>query len=924
MKPNRGLSSAQRIAATLGPAVVVLLVGLLAYTALRQTLDAMDRVARGHQVSILLEHVLTRSADAESAGRGFVQTGDERFLEPYRGVREDVAQAMDSLRALVLESAQQERVVALGPVVEARLSMVERNVALRRAGDPAAAQAAVQSGEGIRAMDAVRSAVEEFHEAQAEVIARRQADLGRRAWWLSLVVVGGSLAAFSLAFLTNLLLTRHVRAQEGLARELEEQNGLLQEQGLELELQTEELQAQAAQLEETAAELEMSNDELQRTQEATLAAEAEKTALLESAGDGIYGMDSEGRCTFISRRAAEMLGYTAEECLGRHMPALIHHHGSEYPEDACPIFRAGRSGDGVRVADEVLWKKDGTPLPVEYASFPLILNGTVRGTVVTFSDITERLRTEDRMRVFAQVLEESRSEIYLLDAQTLRFTQVNRGARENLGYSMEELAQMTALDLKPELTPEQFERMLAPLRAGSEEVVRFETVHRRKDGSLYPVDAHLQLSNARERPLFAAFIVDTTERTRLAEEIERQHELLRIVTDNATSALLMMDTEGRGTFWNPAAERMTGYTAEEAIGRRVHEMVHPMHPDGTAFPIEECLIDQALPAGVEVQGHADIFVRKNGTFFPVLCAAKPIHEDGKPVGTVIEVRDVTEQKQVQEALRAAKEEAEAANRAKMEFLSTMSHELRTPLNAIGGYVDLMELEIHGPVTAAQRNGLERIKRNQHHLLSLINDILHYAKIEAGKVQFEIEDVPVSEILRELEPLAEPQVRAAELEYTCAPADPSLIARGDRERIRQILLNLLTNAAKFTPAAGRVTVSCEGDEQWVRIRISDSGRGIPVEMFQRIFDAFFQLRNDAGRDSSRKGVGLGLAISRDLARGMGGDLTVESSPGQGSTFTLSLPARGWGEDGPDRRAGETRMTGEERRTVGSVPSGSIPA
>jgi PAS domain S-box-containing protein len=923
---TRRLSSAQRLAAVLGPPVVVLLVGLLAYGAVRHTVEGMDRLTRAHRVSALLERVLARSVDAETAVRGFLLTGDERFLQPFEGVREDVAEAMDSLRALVLEPAQQERLAALGPLVETRLALVERRIALGRTGDPAAVRAAVRSGEGQRAMDAIRGAVREIQQAQGVVIAVRQGELHRRAGWLIVVVLGGTAAVFGLAFLTNLLLARHARSQEELARDLEERNALLEEQGLELEMQAEELGAQAVQLEETATELEVSNDELQRAQEATLAAEAEKSALLESAGDGIFGVDLEGRCTFISRRAAELLGYTVGECLGRNMHALIHHHGAdgaEYPEDTCPIFLAGRGGNGARVAGEVLWRKDGAPLPVEYSSFPLVQGGTIRGTVVTFADITERRRAEDRVQVFAQVLEESRNEIYLFDARTLRFTQVNRGARENLGYSMEELAEMTPLDLKPEVTPEQFERLVAPLRHGTEDVSRFRTVHRRKDGSLYPVDVHLQLSAARERPLFVAFVADVTERERLTREIERQHALLRTMTQNATSALLMMDAQGRGTFWNPAAERMTGYSAEEAIGRTLHELVHHTYPDGTPFPIEECPIDRALPSGVEVKGYEDVFIRKDGTFFPVVCAAQPILEDGEPVGTVIEVRDATEEKQAEEALWRAKEAAEEANLAKMQFLSTMSHELRTPLNAIGGYVDLMELAIHGPVTEAQRKSLERIKVNQQHLLSLINDVLHYAKIEAGSVEYEIEDLPVNELLGELEPLIEPQVRTARLEYRCAPGDPSLTARGDWERIRQILLNLITNALKFTPSGGQIAVSCEGDPRWVRIRISDTGRGIPAAMVQKIFDPFFQLRNEQSRDSSRLGVGLGLAISRDLARGMGGELSVESTPGRGSTFTLSLPTGGRGEDDPGRLAGEDRGTPEERRVPGPVAESSLP-
>ena len=240
-----------------------------------------------------------------------------------------------------------------------------------------------------------------------------------------------------------------------------------------------------------------------------------------------------------------------------------------------------------------------------------------------------------------------------------------------------------------------------------------------------------------------------------------------------------------------------------------------------------------------------------------------------------------------EAEREARADAEAASRAKSDFLAKMSHELRTPLNAIAGHTELIEIGVHGPITPAQRDALERVRRNQRHLLGLISDILDFSKIEAGAVRLELVELDVREVLESLEPLVGAQLTAKGVSYTAARGDQPLRVRGDRDRVLQVCLNLVSNALKATTAAGSVHVWAEKLGRRVMIRVRDTGSGIPEERLEDIFSPFVQL----GRtfSSPSQGVGLGLAISRELARAMGGDVTVQSEVGVGSTFTFSLPA-----------------------------------
>lgn len=236
-----------------------------------------------------------------------------------------------------------------------------------------------------------------------------------------------------------------------------------------------------------------------------------------------------------------------------------------------------------------------------------------------------------------------------------------------------------------------------------------------------------------------------------------------------------------------------------------------------------------------------------------------------------------------EKARAA---ADAANRSKAEFLAVMSHELRTPLNSIGGYVDILETGLRGPLTEGQHADLQRIKRSQQHLLGIINDILNFTRLEATEVQYDVIEVPVRALMTDLDAIVGSLARAKSLEYSCKLPAASVYVRTDPDKLRQILVNLVSNSVKFTEAGGHIAVHCTETTDAVAIEVQDTGKGIPPDKLDAVFEPFVQL--DSGLTRTTEGTGLGLAISKALARGMGADLTARSELGVGSVFTLTLP------------------------------------
>jgi PAS domain S-box-containing protein len=372
--------------------------------------------------------------------------------------------------------------------------------------------------------------------------------------------------------------------------------------------------------------------------------------------------------------------------------------------------------------------------------------------------------------------------------------------------------------------------------------------------------------------------------------------LCRLVTEYASDMLSVHGLDEGFTYLyaSPAAQRLFGYDGAELVGQSAFAFIHPDDRplvERAAARLREGNDTISVTYRIRSKGGAYTWAESTGRLVPHAVTGEPVEIIAATRSAEARVAAEAEQDRLLRDASVARAAAEAANRTKGEFLAMMSHEFRTPLNAIAGHVEIMQLGIHGPLTDAQVHALGRIDRSQRYLLRLVNDILNLERIRTGRLEYDVKPVRIWELVDELEPMIGPQLAAKSLAYA-VHLTHEVVAFADREKLAQVLINLISNAVKFTPSGGSVTIDSPSradrttPDALCFIRVRDTGVGIPEAKQALVFDPFVQVHVLPGARS--EGAGLGLAISRDLARGMGGDLRVRSIEGAGTSFTVSLP------------------------------------
>jgi PAS domain S-box-containing protein len=371
---------------------------------------------------------------------------------------------------------------------------------------------------------------------------------------------------------------------------------------------------------------------------------------------------------------------------------------------------------------------------------------------------------------------------------------------------------------------------------------------------------------------------------RMLGSLHDTSELVKLLLDTVPEAVYGTDLQGNTTFCNPACLRLLGYKdPSDLLRKNLHALIHHTRLDGTPYPVEECRIYESFRRGSGTHADDEVFWRADGTSFPAEYWCRPLHRGEEVIGSVVTFVDITERKQTEQALRKAKDAAEEASLAKSEFLANMSHEIRTPMN---GVIGMTALALDTDLTKEQREYLTTVKASADSLLSLLNDILDFSKIEAGKLSFEMIDFTLRDTLQDVIGTLVFQAQQKGLEMTChVSQDVPHFINGDPTRLRQILVNLIGNAIKFT-SRGEVVVKV-GVDGWtdggvsLHFTVKDTGVGVPLEKQKSIFEAFMQVDGSMARKYG--GTGLGLTISSRLVEMMGGRIWVESAVGHGSTF-----------------------------------------
>ena len=481
---------------------------------------------------------------------------------------------------------------------------------------------------------------------------------------------------------------------------------------------------------------------------------------------------------------------------------------------------------------------------------------------------------------------------------TGRITYANDRFCQISGYARDELLGQNHRILKSGVhLPEVYEDMWRTIANGS--TWNGDVCNRNKSGGFYWVHATITpFMNERGKPEeYVAIRTEITVQKELEKASNRQEAWLRTILDNLGEGVYTLDARGKVAYLNAEGERLIGWRMEELVGKDLHDVIHHHRPDGSVLPATECPIHLAMRDHRVYRSSDEVFFHRDGSAVPVKITGAPLSLNGEWQGSVAVFSDMREERLLQQHLLDAKNAAEDATRLKADFLSTMSHEIRTPLNGVIGMTDLL---LDTPLDNEQTEFASTIKTSADALVAIINDILDFSKIEAGRLVLEHTDFSLRQVTEcSLDVLA---ARAREKGLTLAsfiaPELPDHLI-GDPTRIRQILLNFLSNAIKFTER-GEVVASVHGDagaaadarRAVVKIAVRDCGIGLSQAAIAGLFQPFSQ----ADSSTTRKygGTGLGLSICKRLVEAMGGAIGVDSVPGEGSTFWVKIPLEVAGE------------------------------
>ncbi|MCU7729346.1 PAS domain S-box protein [Actinoplanes sp. KI2] len=594
--------------------------------------------------------------------------------------------------------------------------------------------------------------------------------------------------------------------------------------------------------------------------------------------DGVVACEPDGTIVAVNERFCELTGLSTETVLGQRPPYSWWTPERRFAPERLPQDRLAAN---IRVQEETqVLRPDGTRIAVERSvSAAFTIDQDVSLYVVTYRDLTERNEARAERRIMAERLDhffDMSTDLLCIAGTDGYFKLLNPAWERVLGHPVHELMARPYLDfVHPDDRPSTAQEAKT-VEIDERSSHSFENRYRHADGSYRWLSWNSTVAPG-EHLIYAAARDVTDERAERAARTQ-----LAAIIESTDDAVITKTLDGVITSWNAAAERIYGYSAEEAVGRPVSLIYAP----DQLHDVEAGMVE--IAQGRPVKDHQRVGRRKDGTPVHLSLTISPLRDaDGTVVGASSIARDISDRIKEQQALAAARDQALAADRAKSEFVATVSHEIRTPLNGIIGLNTLMGKTDLRP---NQRRYADGIGTSARALLSIINDILDFSKVEAGKTTIKPVDFDLAQVIADATRVAADIARGKDLEVSGYYAPDLRRGRhGDADRIRQVLINLLGNAVKFTDAgAVRLAVAETGEGDLCQFSVTDTGIGIEPDRLAALFEPFVQA--EQGSNRTHGGTGLGLTISRRLVELMGGELTVISEPGRGSTFgfTLDLP------------------------------------
>jgi PAS domain S-box-containing protein len=590
-------------------------------------------------------------------------------------------------------------------------------------------------------------------------------------------------------------------------------------------------------------------------------------AIIDSSEDAIVSKDLNGVIQTWNTSAERMFGYTADEAVGQSIMLIIPQERRSEEDKILARIRAGVTIDHFETQRR---RKDGTLIDIALTVSPIRdVTGAIVGASKIARDVSRQKALEREAFRLAAIVDSSDDAIISSDLHGVVQTW-NRAAERMFGYSAFEIVgrPMTVI-VPPERWAEE-DSVIARLLAGVP-VEHFETIRQRKDGTT--VDLSLSVSPIKTA---AGTIIGTS---KIARDISRQRALereafrLAAIVDSSEDAIVSKDLNGIVKTWNKSAERMFGYTAEEIVGRSITLLIPPER-----WPEEDNVLAR-IRAGQAIEHFETVRRRKDGSLIEISLSVSPIRTpSGVVIGASKIARDITVQRQLMRSV-------EEASRVKDEFLAMLSHELRTPLNAVLGYTRMLRL---GHVTEdRQEHVMDIIERNAKMLSQLVSDVLDVSGIVTGKIQLKLANHDIAAVLAAAVDIVRPAADAKNVALHVEIGDASVPIRCDPDRVQQVFWNLLSNAVKFTPRGGDIDVRLVKQRGSVIVTVTDTGIGIAPSSLPYIFQRFWQGETGGGRDT--RGLGLGLALARHFMELHGGTIQATSpGPGQGSTFTITLP------------------------------------